>query len=108
MTEETTQADRATAHRFYVKAADGIATDWIEGSVPFDSEEIEDDVRDLAVMIAKVRHDERDRCAGVAARAAHRYDTMPEFVTQTATVRASVETAYGILSGIQLPSSDTP
>lgn len=108
MTEETTQADRASAHRFYVKAADGIATDWIEGREPFDSSEIDNDVRDLAVMLAKVRREERDRCADVALRAAHRYDMMPEFVTQTATVKASVETAHGILSGIQVPSSDTP
>lgn len=54
-TDLTTQADRALAHRYHFKATDGAAEDWIEGRSPFDTDEIVDDVRDLAVMFAKVR-----------------------------------------------------
>ena len=35
MSDLTTQADRALAHRWHFKEADGVATDWIEGREPF-------------------------------------------------------------------------
>jgi hypothetical protein len=65
MSDLPTQADRALAHRWLFNARDGVADDWIEGRTPFDTDEIEKDVRDLAVMFAKVRGESRAEVAAL-------------------------------------------